>query len=107
MRIYHQEDQTWINTTYVFPIQAGRRWDGASVGNECTVYKVGPDAVAAGSFESCFQIMESWGAPDDHTDFSSWLVPQVGIVRMNHTETQRGIVLKNVTWELLSYDVSP
>ena len=106
MIIYHQEDKSWINTTYVFPMQAGNRWDGATAGSESSVYKVGPEAVHAGSFESCFQIMESWGVNDDHTDFSSWLVPQVGIVRMNHTETQRGIVLKNVTWELLSYHVS-
>ena len=106
VKMHYWEDDAFTTITYVFPLQAGKKWQGSPQGHNSTVVKIGPDEVPAGSFQSCFEVMESWETDDGRIDICSWLVPDVGLVRSNYRETQSGQPVKDITWELISYQVN-
>jgi len=71
------------------------------------VLKVGPDEVPCGKFDFCFEIVERWFTDEADYEIRSWLVPGIGLVRMSYKETESGKSVKDVSWELIDYQVSP
>ncbi len=106
VKMHYWDDDAFTTITYVFPLQAGKQWQGSPQGHNCTVVKVGPTQVPAGSFQSCFQIMERWETDAGHFEVCSWLVPDVGVIRLSLRRTRYSHLFKDVTWELSSYRVN-
>ena len=107
LKMHYWEDNAFTTVTYVFPLQAGKQWQGSPQGRTCMVLGVGPDEVPCGKFDSCFEIVERWSTREDDYEIRSWLVPGVGLVRMSYKETESGKTVKDVSWELIDYQVSP
>ncbi len=107
LKMHYREDSVFTALTYVFPLQAGKQWRGSPRGHTCMVLGVGPDEVPSGKFDSCVEIVERWRTNEHDYEIRSWLVPRVGLVRMSYKATEFGKLVKDVSWELISYQVSP
>jgi len=98
-------DGQWDNTKFIFPLHVGSGWRGDFVSDTSTVIENRPITVIAGTFVNAFRIKERWGAFNDYGDVSTWLVPEVGAVKI-HRNVRRWTEWANEVWELMSYNVS-
>lgn len=104
VRIYRLSTDLWNNTKYVFPLQVGKRWLGDFAGDSSVVTQVGLLTTPAGTFTNGFLVEESWGLLNDYGRVETWLVPNVGIVKLHRKEHGfTGFV--NERWELLFYHI--
>lgn len=108
---------------YSWPLIPGREWstqfkarvqDGFFVGEGTAKYRVIDESTmttAAGTFEHVFQIEETfkWTLFDQELDTTvvrKWLAPNVGIVKIDQTQT-RGEQTQRTTAEIISHDLLP
>ncbi|MEO2005398.1 MAG: hypothetical protein ABGY41_15025 [Candidatus Poribacteria bacterium] len=108
---------------YTWPLIPGKQWmtpfkarvqDGFFVGEGTASYRVIDESTlttAAGTFENVFQIEETFkwtlfDQPLDTTVVRKWLAPNVGIVKIDQTQT-RGEQTQRTTAEIVSYDLLP
>ena len=106
LKMHYWDDEVFTTITYVFPLQAGKKWLGSPSGHNSSVVSIGQVEVPAGSFQSCFQVQETWGTSDDYFEVCSWLVNDVGVVKLTLKRTYFGHLFNDVTWELTSYQVN-
>ncbi|MBM2845058.1 MAG: hypothetical protein HW407_370 [Bacteroidetes bacterium] len=105
VRLHPSPTALWINATYVFPMVLGSSWRGAIASDTNRVAAVGRVATLATTFPKGYLIDEQWGQLNDYGRVFTWLVPQVGIVKLHKREW--GFGWANVTWELLRYTIVP
>lgn len=103
LRMSDDPSALFIRTTYVFPLQEGKGWRGGFPSDTVTVMSRGSVTVPVGRFDNAFELEERWGFLNDYGRVSSWLVPNVGLVRM-HVQMM-GFSFGNSVWELTSFAI--
>ncbi len=108
---------------YRWPLIPGAEWmthfkarvqDGFSVGEGTAKYRVVDESTlttAAGTFEHVFQIEETFtwtlfDQPLDTTVSRKWLAPNVGIVKIDQTQT-RGKQTQSTSADIVSFELEP
>lgn len=98
LKFYSRWNLKFPRTIYVFPIEADKKWAGPSFEDSIMVIEKRSVAVPAGNFDEGYRLHETWTGFNDYGDVTTWLVPHVGIVKMN-----RFGYLMHQRWELLEY----
>lgn len=93
---------------FIFPIKIGNIWSGPSTFRESDSYKVmEPESVIvpAGNFATNHLIYRITGDLSNLGLVKYWVVPKIGIIKMNKHTSVIGFALKSTTWELIKYDI--
>ena len=98
MRFYSSWNFQTARTVYIFPLEVGKEWRGDFATDSCRVVEKGEVEVPAGNFQKGYRLQEAWFGYNDFGNITTWLVPNVGIVKIN----QKGYYF-NQKWELLDY----
>lgn len=102
LRILSDPNSLWYGAKLVFPLSLGKRWAGDFVTDSYQVLRIGAVAVPAGQFPVSYLVEEQWGMFNDYGRVRTWLVPNIGIVRMDRWATSSAM---NESWELLRYSI--
>jgi len=98
LRFYSRWDNQRARTVYVFPIKVRNEWKGDFATDTTRVVEEGTVEVPAGNFQKGYRLHESWFGFNDFGDITTWLVPHIGIVKMDRIE-----YTSNQKWELIDY----
>lgn len=104
MKISSHFDGHWPRSTFVFPIEVGKKWTGSSITHGSVVIQYGPVTVPGGEYANAFLVKETYGDYNAMVEISCWMVPHVGIVWLHWQETNFGVTTKNLSWELLVFN---
>jgi hypothetical protein len=98
LMFYSRWDFQTARTAYIFPIEVGKEWRGDVAIDTSRVIDKGIVVVPAGNFQKGYRLHETWFGFNDFGDITTWLVPKVGIVKMDRIE-----YMINQKWELIDY----
>lgn len=96
-----QRFREWHGRKFVFPLVVGNKWKGEWWGDSTHVAEKGAVKVMAGDFSEGFKVTERWSGLNDYGSIDTWIVPNIGIVRMHHRGLSFGMA--NESYELVSY----
>ncbi|RMG29356.1 MAG: hypothetical protein D6732_17700 [Methanobacteriota archaeon] len=98
LRFYTRWDFNTPRLMFIFPLRVGSQWHRVYWNDTTKVIDKEPVQVIAGSFPESYCLHDSWAGLNDYGIDFYWLVPDVGIVKMNLSE-----YLLIQDWELMGY----
>ena len=102
LRIFADPADPGYGAKFAFPLTPGKTWAGDFASDTSRVVRIESVQVPAGTFPRGYLVEERWGLLNDNGLVTTWLVPDVGIVKLNRRATWS---FSNESLELLSYTI--
>jgi len=93
----------WTQPNYLFPLWLSKVWQLVPM-ESTTVTQIGWVETPAGSFPNAYLVEKEWRGYNDYGTLRTWLVPNIGIVKLHRRGTSFGWA--NVLWELMGYRIA-
>ncbi|RMG29355.1 MAG: hypothetical protein D6732_17695, partial [Methanobacteriota archaeon] len=87
-----------VPTKFIFPLEVGNQWTGLP-NDSTTVEAMEPLTVGDYQFPESYVVHHFWFGPNDYEDTYYWLVPEVGIAKID----KRVYPVVHEIWELMDF----
>lgn len=102
VRFYIYPNSQWAQPKYLFPLWLNKSWRLAPM-ESTAVAQIGWVETPVGSFPYAYLVEKLWGGFNDYGTLRTWLVPNLGIVKLHRRGVSFGQA--NVVWELMGYRI--